>query len=208
MTRRPTWLSLTALGSTAILAVSMSAPGLAASPAPAVTPYPNPVAKPANPPTEGMTSYPDYGGDVTCATADKPVGSFNGLPYKGNLKKIEAPDNKTVVFSFCNPDVAFLSQIAFDSLAIDDAGYLIKWAADPDHTILVKPNGTGPYQRTLWDRGYRLDLEPNPNYWGAPPSARTSSSSGAASPPRAWSRSSPASWTASTIPARTTCLRS
>jgi peptide/nickel transport system substrate-binding protein len=133
----------------------------AAQPSEAIgTPYPSPAAMPQMP-AAGIAQYPDYG-QVDCAN-----GTFNGLPYGGNLKSISAPDPMTVVFDFCNPDVAFLSQIAFQALAIDDLGYLEAHMADG--SILTAPNGTGPYMLANWDHGNRLDLSANPNYWGGAP---------------------------------------
>ena len=73
------------------------------------------------------------------------TSTFNGQPYTGNLKSIEATSPKTVVFTFCNPNVAFLPQIAFASLAIDDAQYLID-TCRPMAILLNQPNGTGPYK--------------------------------------------------------------
>ena len=113
-------------------------------------------------PAADIMSYPNYGDGVDCD-----AGTFNGRPYGGRLKSIEAPDPKTVVFTFCNPDVAFLSQIAFKSLAIDDSAYLI--AHMPDKSILRSPNGTGPYKLTSWESGSRIDFEANPDYWGEQP---------------------------------------
>jgi peptide/nickel transport system substrate-binding protein len=153
---------MASFGAAVALVVSMSAVGVAQSPSPSPIPMlPPAVTPPAL--TADITSYPNYGGDVTCATADK-AGSFNGLPYSGNLKKMEAPDAHTVVFTFCNPDVAFLSQIGFKSLAIEDANYLIAHMADG--SILDKPNGTGPYMLASWDKGNRMDFVANPDYWG------------------------------------------
>ena len=91
-------------------------------------------------------------------------GTFNGRPYSGNLKSIEATDAKTVVFTFCNPNVAFLAQIAFAALAIDDAQYLIDHAADGK--LITEPNGTGPYKLGSWEQGTRIDLIANDAYWG------------------------------------------
>jgi len=90
--------------------------------------------------------------------------TFNGLPYTGNLKLIKATDANTVEFDFCAPDVAFLSQVAFGALGIDDTAYLITHMADG--TILNQPNGTGPYQMTTWDKGNRMDFSAFANYWG------------------------------------------
>jgi peptide/nickel transport system substrate-binding protein len=157
MTRRPTWASLAAIGGAALLSATMVTTGLAQS-APAPTAYPDPVAQPPAP-TADVASYPNYGGGVDCAN-----GTFNGRPYAGNLKSIDAPDASTVVFTFCNPNVAFLAQAAFSSLAIDDAQYLIDHAADG--TLLNNPNGTGPYKFGSWDLDQRIDLTANESYWG------------------------------------------
>ncbi|MFN8620966.1 MAG: ABC transporter substrate-binding protein [Chloroflexota bacterium] len=147
------------LGVSAILVTAFGGAGSAQSPSAA--PYPSPVVTPEMPAPD-ITSYPNYGDGVDCAN-----GTFNGLPYSGNLKSIDAPDEKTVVFSFCNPDVAFLSQIAFNPLAIDDSAYLI--AHMPDKSILRAPNGTGPFKLTNWESGSRIDFEANPDYWGTAP---------------------------------------
>jgi ABC-type transport system substrate-binding protein len=163
-------VSLAAIGTAAVLVASMNAAGLAqesAAPAPAEQP-------PA--PTADLTEYPNYGGEVDCE-----AHTFNGLPYGGNLKKISSSDPLTVVFEFCNPNVAFLSQIAFAALGIDDAQYLIDnmppsttVAAEegatppplPEDTLLTVPNGTGPYRVVEWDRGNRVVYSAFENYWG------------------------------------------
>jgi peptide/nickel transport system substrate-binding protein len=189
MNRRPKWwLSLASMATVATLVIAATgnaaAPTLQAqspsasaeptaaaateAPTPAGTAYPTPIKQPPAP-AEGVTEYPDPSyGTVDCAN-----GTFNGLPYAGNLKDIKAPDDHTVVFTFCNPDVAFLSQIAFQALAIDDAGYLIANAGTfgqpGSGNILNQPNGTGPYMLSNWDKGNRMDFVVNPNYWGTAP---------------------------------------
>jgi ABC-type transport system substrate-binding protein len=175
MDRRPkAWLSLASL--TVVATLAIAATGNAASPtsraqespsaAPQGTPYPSMAAQPPAP-AEGWTQYPpaDYG------TVADDCSTFNNLPYGGNLKEMKATDDHTVVFTFCNPDVAFLAQIAFQALAIDDAGYLIANVGDAvgAGAILDKPNGTGPYMLDSWDKGNRMDLVANPNYWGTAP---------------------------------------
>jgi len=178
MDRRPKWwLSLASLSVVATLAIAATGnaatisthaqdPSASAEATPAGTPYPSPAAQPPAP-AEGATQYPDpsYG------TVADDCSTFNNLPYGGNLKEIKATDDHTVVFTFCNPDVAFLSQIAFQALAIDDAAYLIANAgsATGEGAYLDKPNGTGPYMLDNWDKGNRMDLVANPNYWGEPP---------------------------------------
>jgi ABC-type transport system substrate-binding protein len=158
MTRRPNWASLAAIGAAGLIAATMATTGLAQSPSAATSAAPM-VGEQPPAPTADITLYPNYGGEVDCAN-----GTFNGSPYAGNLKSIEATDAKTVVFTFCNPNVAFLSQIAFASLAIDDAQYLIDHASDG--ALLNQPNGTGPYKLSSWDVGSRIDLTANDAYWG------------------------------------------
>lgn len=153
MIRRPTRGAVATFGVAMALTLSLSGTGLAQE-------------EMAPAPTSDMTSYPNYGGGVDCE-----AGMFNGLPYSGNLKSITAPDPQTVVFDFCNPDVAFLAQIAFSALGIDDADYLIAHAADG--SILDQPNGTGPYMLSEWDRGNRMVMTANPNYWNPDRMART-----------------------------------
>lgn len=158
MTRRPNRASLAAFGTAALLAATMAATGLAqdASPGGSMAAM---VGEEPPAPTADVTMYPDYGGGVDCAN-----GTFNGQPYAGNLKSIEATSPNTVVFTFCNPNVAFLAQAAFAALAIDDAQYLIDHATDGK--LISEPNGTGPYKFVSWDLGSRIDLTANDAYWG------------------------------------------
>ncbi len=144
MTRRPTWLSAAVIGG-AIGLLSMSAAPVFAQ------------AAPAAPAEGGYTVYPDYA-EVACD------GTFNGVPYTGNLAKIEATDASTVVFTLCSPDPAFLPKVAFSPFAINDADYLI--AAVPDGSIVDNPNGTGPYVLGEWRRGSEVDLHGQPRVLG------------------------------------------
>jgi peptide/nickel transport system substrate-binding protein len=149
MTRRPTWLSAAVIGG-AIGLLSMSAAPVFAQ------------AAPAAPAEGGYTVYPDYA-EVACD------GTFNGVPYTGNLAKIEATDASTVVFTLCSPDPAFLPKVAFSPFAINDADYLI--AAVPDGSIVDNPNGTGPYVLGEWRRGSEVIFTANPEYWGEAPAS-------------------------------------
>jgi len=63
--------------------------------------------------------YPETG-EVTCPSGAT-KGSFNGNDYTGNMKSIEAPDDMTVVFNLCAPDVAFLQKIAFSVFYMYDS---------------------------------------------------------------------------------------
>jgi peptide/nickel transport system substrate-binding protein len=130
----------------------------AATPAPTGTAYPSPLTQPADPASITDT-FPNYGDPIDCA-----AGSWNGLPYTGNLKSLTAPDPKTVVFTFCNPDVAFLSKIAFSVFAINDSAWLITHTADKSHLATLM--GTGPYKFDAWQRGTEIDYSAFDAYWG------------------------------------------
>src|SRR5688500_5131199 len=92
----------------------------------------------APPATSGATAgaalkYPETG-EVTCGSGGSP-GSFNDLDYTGNLKSIEAPDDKTVVFTLCNPDVAFLQKVAFAVFGINDSGWIETHARSEERRV-------------------------------------------------------------------------
>jgi ABC-type transport system substrate-binding protein len=116
---------------------------------------------PEAPGAGGYAAYPTYA-DVDCE-----AGTFNGVAYTGNIAKIEAADDATVVFTLCNPDPAFLPKLAFSPFAINDADYLIDHV--PDQSIVDNPNGTGPFVLEEWRRGDEVIFAANPDYWGEAP---------------------------------------
>jgi len=155
MSQSSKWLRLAALvvGSAIVFAACAGA----ASPSPS---SPAATSTPTEPPEseapyDGM-AYPEDG-DAPCGDAD----------YTGNFKKITALDRLTVEFQLCNPDVAFLSKIAFSAFGVDDADYLAANAANKNY--LDEPNGTGPYTLAQWDKGNRIVLEAFDGYWGDAP---------------------------------------
>jgi ABC-type transport system substrate-binding protein len=127
---------------------------------------------------------------AACGTGDSPsssasasggpsasVSAFEGMTYPedspaecgadtnaSNISQITALDEHTVEFTLCNPDVAFLSKIAFSSFAIDDSDYLEAHAADG--SLVELPNGTGPYQLDAWSRGSDITMSAFDGYWG------------------------------------------
>jgi ABC-type transport system substrate-binding protein len=80
---------------------------------------------------------------------------------------MSAPDPNTVVFELCGPDPAFLAKIAFSAFGIDDADYLIAHGADG--SIVLQPNGTGPYELGEWRQGSEIILNAFDGYWGNAP---------------------------------------
>jgi peptide/nickel transport system substrate-binding protein len=107
-------------------------------------------------PFEAM-SYPEDGSNA-CGTAD----------YNGQIGSIKATAANSVEFTLCAPDAAFLSKIAFTSVAIQDAGYLEETGGGGE-ALVRNPNGTGPYKLKAWTSGSDISLETNPDYWGDPP---------------------------------------
>jgi len=148
---------LTALAATTVLVVG--ACGGAASPTPAPTaaaPTATPAAETPTPPAFTPMAYPETA--VDCA--NPPAG------YAGNMSQIKALDATTVEFDLCNPDVAFLSKVAFTSNPIYQKDWLAK--AIGDGTFLDQPNGTGPYMVKEWQKGDHITFVTNPDYWGDP----------------------------------------
>jgi peptide/nickel transport system substrate-binding protein len=132
---------------------------------PEPTAYPSPGEQPGAA-ADITDAYPNYGGAVDCE-----AGTFNGLPYSGNVESITATDEHTVVFDLCNPDVAFLSKIAFAVFAINDSDYLIEHADAGD--LKDNMNGTGPLKLDQWQRGTELDYSRFDDYWGEPAATAT-----------------------------------
>jgi len=143
---------LAALGATT--AIVFAACGGAATPTPAPATA-APTQAPTAVPFEAMV-YPESG-DAPCGVA----------PYTGTIKSIKAVDAKTVEFTLCGSDPAFLSKVAFSPFAINDTAYLEKAAADG--TIVRQPNGTGPYSLKEWVQGDHITLEASPTFWGEAP---------------------------------------
>ena len=95
----------------------------------------------------------------------------NDENYTGEFTQIRAVDEKTVEFELCQPDVAFLQKIAFSAFGIHDTASL---ESDMEnHRVLARPNGTGPFMITEWQRGDHITMVRNPDYWGEAPSYET-----------------------------------
>ncbi len=102
-------------------------------------------------------SYPEDGTSA-CGTPD----------YTGQIGLIKTVDARTVEFTLCAPDAAFLSKVAFTSLAIQDAGYLTETGGGGE-ALVRNPNGTGPYKLKVWTSGSEISLETHADYWGDAP---------------------------------------
>ncbi len=83
-----------------------------------------------------------------------------GAPLRSLYKpiaRVEAPDARTVVIHVERPYAPLLSYL--------DVGIVPRERAD----LGSHPIGTGPYRLKRWDRGSRISLEANREYWGGAP---------------------------------------
>jgi peptide/nickel transport system substrate-binding protein len=88
--------------------------------------------------------------------------------YAGNyapfFKSVEAPDPNTFVVNFKQPYQYFLRQMAENSdFGIVPNHWLDTCGTTCDTTVI----GTGPFKVAKWDKGQKLVLDRNPNYWDA-----------------------------------------
>ncbi len=160
MHRSPKWSPLAALAVTMAL-VFAACGGTTATVAPTAAPTAAPTEAPASAEPFTTMTYPEDGSSA-CAIPD----------YAGQIGSIKTLDARTVEFSLCKPDAAFLSKIAFSSLAIQDADYLAETGGGGE-ALVRNPNGTGPYKLKSWTSGSDIVLEANPDYWGDPPKTPT-----------------------------------
>jgi peptide/nickel transport system substrate-binding protein len=132
---------------------------------PTVSPPP-PTAIPSQGPFS-PAAYPTDG-EAPCGQDEAP--DVKHAAYRGNLKRISAPDAGTVTFELCRPDVAFLTKIATPAFAINDSRWLAAHIdrAETTQPIVTEVNGTGPYRLERWDHGSEISLARNDAYWGEP----------------------------------------
>ena len=107
-----------------------------ATPTPAPSVDPTPAASEA--PFE-RAAWP--AGGSACATEG----------YTGRIGRIAAVDARTVRFTLCAPDGAFLARIADPALGILDAATIDRLASDPAAARSLA--GTGPYRLERWTTG-------------------------------------------------------
>ena len=93
------------------------------------------------------------------ATEDMPYASFT---FDG-VKSVEAIDENTVKFILAAPSTPFLS-----NLAMPLAAPIVSSKALEEHNgnLNESPVGTGPFKFVSWDKGEKITLEKNTNYWG------------------------------------------
>jgi peptide/nickel transport system substrate-binding protein len=85
--------------------------------------------------------------------------------YFGNVESIEALDDMTVRFTLKKPQSTFLTLLKHVSGGIVSPTAVEKWGDD----FRSHPVGTGPFKFVEWEKGQRVVLEANEDYWrGAP----------------------------------------
>jgi peptide/nickel transport system substrate-binding protein len=151
------------------VATPTAAPEPTQAPAATATTAPEPTAAPE---ATATTAAPEATA-TTAAPAFEPLKlEAPDCKYGGEIKSIEAPDAKTVKFTLCNSDAAFLAKVAFTSNEILPKALLDATGGD-SAKISEKPVGTGPYVLKEWVRGDHITLEANPNWWGGAPTLKT-----------------------------------
>ena len=130
----------------AVLAIALLATA-ACEPAPTVTPSPGSSAGASTPPPTAPASDLPFAAATwpSSGSACSPDGS-SAVP--GRIGRIEAPDAKTVVFTLCAPDGAFLARLANPATGIVDAAQLARIAAAPASARDVA--GHGSYRVAQW----------------------------------------------------------
>lgn len=82
------------------------------------------------------------------------------------IKSIETPDQRTVVITLSKPYGPLLFSLSAYNGAAVLPKHLFEGTNPPDNpATLTSPVGTGPFKLKEWQRGDRLVLERNPNYW-------------------------------------------
>jgi ABC-type transport system substrate-binding protein len=109
------------------------------------------------------------GGGAAGGLTEKPYEAMSVSSDCSNgtlFRTIETVDERTVRFTMCVPDPAFLSKIAFSPFAI----YPREWleANTTAGSRLESPIGTGPYMVSEWTRGESLTFTRYEDYWGTP----------------------------------------
>ncbi len=149
-------LRLTALLGSAVIIAAACGPAAPASVAPTSSTGVASQPPVSTAPFEAV-SYPEDGSSA-CGTEG----------YNGQIGSIKATAANSVEFTLCAPDAAFLSKVAFTSLAINDSDFLTETAGGGE-ALFRNPNGTGPYKLKAWTSGSDIALETNADYWGDAP---------------------------------------
>ena len=104
----------------------------------------------------------------------------SGAPEESYYESCEAVDEGTVVLTLTKPSSAILGALSLSSFSIASPKALTEFGADegtvdedgiyqPTGTFGTEhPIGTGPFKFDSWERGTRLTMVRNDDYWGEP----------------------------------------
>src|SRR5436309_7171073 len=84
--------------------------------------------------------------------------------FFGNVKAVEVVDPSTVEFVLKEPRASFLAILTAGAASIVSPTAVKKLGVD----YALRPVGTGPFRYVAWDRGQRVVLERNAQYWKSP----------------------------------------
>lgn len=87
---------------------------------------------------------------------------FGGFDSDSNITKVEAVGSDAVRFTLKRPDGPFLNDIVIYTFAIASPKALKK---DVEN-FWQHPVGTGPFKFVSWNRGSKITLEKNDDWWG------------------------------------------
>ncbi|MEJ8573587.1 ABC transporter substrate-binding protein [Microbaculum marinum] len=93
------------------------------------------------------------------------TGPFPLSFFFSAVESVEAPDDKTVVFTLKEPYAPFLSNLAYPTGLIVSPDAVKQYGKDYGRN----PSGTGPFRFAEWESNSKVVVEANPDYWdGAP----------------------------------------
>ena len=100
--------------------------------------------------------------------AEHPFNKLGKYPFAnyffGNVKAVEVVDPSTVEFVLKEPRASFLAILTAGAASIVSPTAVKKLGVD----YALQPVGTGPFRYVAWDRGQRVVLERNAQYWKSP----------------------------------------
>lgn len=87
--------------------------------------------------------------------------------FLGSVQEIQVVDPMTVKFVLKAPTPTFLGNLVWTTSSIVSPTAIKQYGADIEN----HPVGTGPFKFVTWEKGSRLVMEKNAEYWGGAPDA-------------------------------------